>query len=153
MAARVFDVENAPPPSPPRRRWCRPSQNFRSQLLGRVRGGGFGLGYTVWFFGCGIVRGVAAMKPTAAGAVEMRARHHGVDALGFVSNRDASCVILVVAETGVEIHAIYGHAVPHEDGVLRRVHQLVPLVQVVAHRALVVHLRYNAVQVGAKGVV
>jgi hypothetical protein len=36
LAASGFGVNNAPLPSPPRRRWCRPSQNCRNQLLVRV---------------------------------------------------------------------------------------------------------------------
>jgi len=93
------------------------------------------------------------LKRTAAGAVEVRARHHGVDALGFVANGDTSCIILVVAESRVKVHSVDGHAPSHEDGVLRRVNKLVPLMEVVAHRALVIHLRYHTVQVGTKSVV
>jgi len=53
----------------------------------------------------------------------------------------------------VEPHAVDAHAGADEDRMARRVHELVALVEVVAHRALVVDLADDAVELGAEFVV
>ena len=133
-----------PPPSCPRRRRCRPSPSCLG-LGGGVGARARGAPSTA------CTRSLTIVK--AARPVVLLPTHHRVDGLRLVADGHARGVVDVIPEPLVEIHPVHTHAIADDDLVLRRVDQLVALVEVVALRRLVEDVRDDAVERRAEGLV
>ena len=83
----------------------------------------------------------------------MRTTHDRKDRFLLVACGDARRIVRVVAIARIKVHAVHRNPASDGDLMLRRINQLVPLVQVVGLRRLVVNVGYDAVELRAERVV